>query len=457
MVPGTEAMKLPRITFPNLICFLLPLAIALTFPMQVMTGATAAGSLSLLLQLALIGTLLVIRRIPKLALSKARSVAVWDPIVSAWLFVVLINIPISWLTFGPGAMATMTPTLYLIVQGALLYFYFSRVAGDDEIRSFFAGMVVMGIISGAFFVFDTFYKLALGRVTTYALKAHAYSTAAGGLIANDPGVSKFRINAVYRSFGLLERHSTSALWVAFGWFAYVSVTANAARKRIGFGFALATLLIGQNFTSIVAFGSVSFLLYRRYVRVRSLWLPLLLTVPVMLIYRDKIAPFVGILWYLLRSQLTSALTTNTSSGDYSYLAEVVSSIRPTINELLMRPNELIFGFGMGSNPYYGTSGDEGFLEAILRLGIPLWVFFTYTLVRLVRAAMRRRTADAKIKDNLDSTLLTAAAAILASTWLMDLHYTAWPNKSVWPMLFFGMALARRVGRPRNSLPDGLAD
>jgi hypothetical protein len=442
-------MTLPRITFPTLCCFLLPLAIGLTFPIQVMAGSSAAGSVAFVLQFFLIALLLLTNRVRKLPLSKSKRHAMWDPIVAVWLLVALINIPISWVTFGPGAVAGSVPVIYLIGQAALMYFYFSRIASDQEIKSFFAGMVAMGLISGGFFVFDSFYKLALGRVTSYALRAHAYSTAAAGTTPVGPDANTFRIDIAYRSFGFLERHATSALWMAFGFFAYSLVSIDLWKKRTALGFTVLGLLITQNFTSIVAFGAVALLLYRKSISIRSWILPVLVVLPVVFVYRERIAVFFHILSYLFQSQVRAVFGIQAEGSSYSLLPDALGSILSYGREIAMRPHELLLGFGMGTNPFYGTSGHFGYLEAMLRMGLPLWIFFTWSIFRLVRKAMKAsKRVDAPRVDDWDSRLVLAAAAILACTWLMDLHYTAWPHKSVWPILFFSMALARRLDRPR---------
>ena len=96
------------------------------------------------------------------------------------MVVSILNLPVSWMAFGAQAVAGSVPVLYLAVEAGLIYYYFSRIASDRELHYFFAGMVTMGIVSGAFFVFESFYKLGLGQVTAYTLKAHAYTVAAGG-------------------------------------------------------------------------------------------------------------------------------------------------------------------------------------------------------------------------------------------------------------------------------------
>ena len=266
-------------------------------------------------------------------------------------------------------------------------------------------------------------------------------------------VNLFRIYVTYRSFGLLERHSTSALWMAFGFFAYVFLTADPSKKRTAFGFTATALLIAQNFTSLVAFFFVTALLYRRSIRIKSFVLPVLAITPVLFLLNDRVTNFLRIGSQLLYSKVLQATAFQAGEGGYSYLSEVSGQLRLFGREMFQRPQELVLGYGLGSTPL--TGGDVGFTDAMIRLGIPLWIWVTWNIVSLLRTAKKAtRSGPARPWKEHQARLVIAAAAILASTWLMDLHYSAWIYKSIWPILFFAMALARRVDRqPAPLMPN----
>ena len=129
----------------------------------------------------------------------------------------------------------------------------------------------------------------------------------------------------------------------------------------------------------------------------------------------------------------------------SYSSLVLSEFVRYCHEIFERPHQLLLGFGLGSNTYYGTSGDVGFIESVMRIGIPLWIFITWNIFKLSKSAVIVNKLEYKSTwSNFDAHLIMASAELLLSIWLMDLHYSVWIHKSVLPILFFAMALARRV-------------
>ena len=171
-------------------------------------------------------------------------------------------------------------------------------------------------------------------------------------------------------------------------------------------------------------------------------IPVLALTPLLFVYRDKVTIFLSVASYFFTSNVSTVLGTHSS---YSYLPHVLERIFDIGLEIFERPHELFLGFGLGTNPFFGTSGDVGFAEAALRLGIPLWIYFTWKIFSLMLKAMRLIGLGGKSTWNsYNARLVITVAAILSSTWLMDLHYTAWIHKSIWPIMFFAMALARRV-------------
>ena len=146
---GIFVMARPRLTLAGTLSFLLPLTIGLTFPIQVVSGVTAAGALSLVLLATMTVVALLTRRITKpLQSTRMRSV-LWDWLAVTWVVVSILNLPVSWMAFGAQAVAGSVPVLYLAVEAGLIYYYFSRIASDRELHYFFAGMVTMGYCFGS--------------------------------------------------------------------------------------------------------------------------------------------------------------------------------------------------------------------------------------------------------------------------------------------------------------------
>lgn len=431
----------------GLLCFLLPIAIGLAYPCQVLYGSSKAGSISLVLLFLIFGVSLFSKPVKRRRPSKNKSSVAWGWIVFSFISLAIINVPILWIEFGPETFPSLVSALYLATQAGLMYWYFSRRASEREINSFFSGMVVMGLISGGFFIFESINKLAFGQVTQYTRWAHEYTVAQSGADPRDPDINAFRINAGYRSYGLLERHTTSALWMIFGFFAYLFRARDQSKRHYAFSFTLLALLLVQNFTALVCFLGVSLYLYRGIVKLKSMLVSLLTLVPILFFMSlDKITVFLNALSYLMQIQFHTAFTLKTELDKDAYSSIVLNDFPRYGREILERPHQGLLGFGLGSNPFYQTSGDVGFLESMMRLGLPLWICLTWKIYRQMKSARTVGGLEhARAGDDSNTRLLMASAAILASVWSMDFHYSVWIYKTIWPIFFFAMAMARRVG------------
>ena len=436
-------MVLSKFKFNTFLCFLLPLAIGLTFPLQVIYGSSMAGAASLILLLFIILVSLFNKRNYRICLSKNKRFAIWDWFVAAFICLSFLNICISWLLLGVDSFISFLPPVFLVMQASMIYIYFSRMASKRIINSFLAGMVAMGLISGVFFVYESFNKLALGKITKYTQMAHEYSRASPNA---KPTENPIRIHINYRSFGLLERNSTSAIWMIFGFFAYSFLATKPSKIQNVYVFTLIALLIAQNFTSIFVFLFVGLLVQKGIIKFRTMFNAVLfLTLPLIFINFDNIKFFLEAASHFTQSNLMTAFTITTEIIGTSYFSLVLWEFARYGRELVNFPHQLLIGFGLGFKPTYGTSGDVGFMESIMRLGLPLWMLFTWHIVGLLkRAVLSIKSHNYHIWKNYDVRLMVTSAAILSSIWLMDLHYTTWIHKSVFPILFFALALARRI-------------
>ncbi|MBF0395187.1 MAG: hypothetical protein HQK78_00270 [Desulfobacterales bacterium] len=263
---------------------------------------------------------------------------------------------------------------------------------------------------------------------------------------SDPGQNNFRIDIFYRSFGLLERHSSSALWIGLGLFAYLFIETELSRVKRAVTFALMALIIVQNFTAIFVISLVMLYLNRAFIKLRYLMMMLLLSVILIFLFDNYyIQQFMDNVLNIIKIQITSVLSFQDKEQSFSYFMLVLTEFIRYGHEIIQRPYELLLGYGLGSHPFYNTSGDIGFIESILRLGIPLWILLTWKIITLMKSAFKINRLDQDlIRNNSNVRMLKASAAILSSIWLMDIHYSVWIYKSILPILFFAMAIAHRA-------------
>jgi len=441
-------------TKSHFLYFLLPLAIGLTFPFQVIFNNRKAGALSILIMFSIV-VLSVITKSrknpPNTIFKHSRN---WDLIVMAFLGLSLINLVGTMIMFDFESVNPMS-ALFLILQAGQIYVIFSRIASDSEIHAFLIGAVVMAVLSGGFFIFESFNKLILGQITAYTLRAHEYTLSAQGQSLADQAANHFRVNITYRSFGLLERHTTSALWTAFGFFAYAFIEYKKSRVAKALALTCSVLFITQNFTVFIVFCFVIILTYRYALEFKATLVPLIcFMISAIMIGREEILQFLFDAFAILQEHLFSGLSWQMEDESMKYSSLVASEFTRYWSEILERPQQLLLGYGVGTNPFYSTSGDVGFFETMMRLGLPLWLLLTWNIFGLTLKGISaqnslRRTLDTD--SSRDAKVTLVASALLSSIWLADLHYSAWTNKSIWPILFFGMALAHRqaITRTRN--------
>jgi hypothetical protein len=422
-----------------ILCFLFPLAIGLSFPLQVISGRTIAGASSLIVILFLYVILIINRGLVN-PIKFDKTLSVFDGLILLLLLLSILNAFIGLLTNG----SLFSNEIFMILTAGLIYLYFSRLATNRQIDYFIAGMVIMGIISATFYVYDSINKVVYQGTTTYALMAHKYSIASAGSFDEwDPDQNNVRIDWYYRSFGLLERHSTSALWILFGFYAFVIRSTNPFFRRIAFMITLITLLITQNFTSLFVFFATLFLFRFKVVSIKYIaiaFLPLLFVLLIM--NKDTIQLVFDAMSFFLMSHIGEVFGVTNEFNDSSFFSLVLIEITRYVDLLIHNPLILLLGFGLGTSKYYGTSGDVGFIESIARLGLPLWFFLTWRIILVFRRALRRKKSKQVVRNS-NNTYLLFAATILSSIWLMDIHYSTWVSKSVFAILLFAFGIASR--------------
>jgi hypothetical protein len=444
-----EGKGQPRL--PEVLSFLLPLAIGLTYPLQVTLSSSGGGALALGVTALLVGSALIQHKEQPPAERKRARPHGLDLLVFAIVIQGLVSVVISWMAFGPAAVGGTIPVLFLLIQGGLLYVHFAHLAERRHVQAFLYGMLAMGIASGVFFAYDSVSKLAFGVATPYSIKAHAYSYAT---LPAGTEISNFRIDAAYRSMGLLERHSTSALWVVLG---FVSSLGVMRQNRGGWAWplALVVLLLSQNFTSLLVFVAVTTVLFRGSMSLTRFALIAGCLLGLVLLFDASRA---RLFWDVASEIMEYRLAALTPFGSPLAEGEVTGILQREwaryATEVLLRPHHLIVGMGLGSNPFYGTSGDFGVTESMMRLGIPLWALFTVTVGRFTASVARRTWRHGGRAHVGVRTHWEVGAGLLLAIWMMDLHYSAWIYKSVFPILFFGLALARRSPyAPEPAEPD----
>ena len=217
------------------------------------------------------------------------------------------------------------------------------------------------------------------------------------------------------------------------------------------------LLVGLNFTTIVAFAVIMFL-------VEFGGIPLLLGKVSSAVARNLAA--LGLIGFLsvsvalwavggpmsevilgnLASQKDLALGSGDSGVSMSGL--VRSNFASYVQHVYEYPLTLLLGDGFSD---YGLpkGGDVGFIESVARFGLPFFLALTYGLFRLSRSSVRQIGAEGRLRPK---RMLRFALCVTLLIVVTEVHYTVWTSKSVLPIVFFALALYDRYPLRRKLAP-----
>lgn len=447
------------IRFPklkNVLWFCAVLLVALSFPIQVYADSPYPS----LLPYVIVGAILVLRSLSPKRLNGGRKTASRFSNISA-----MVTLYVLLLLLDTGLQASLgligvyqaltAMTIYFLP--IVWYWYFRGAASEYEIRTVLLAIMFAGLLVGIYFAYDSYSKLALGRTSAYANQALQYTLARRG--TDEMSANTARIASGYRSFGLLDTQSVSGAWVVLGALAALSLLppkrkALRALTIVTFG---VMLLLGLNFTTIVAFAVIMFLFEFGGIgllvgkvssavarNLAAFGLIGFLSVSVALwVVRGPMSEFILI---NLAGQKDLALGTgdvglSMSSLVRSYFASYVQHVSDY-------PLTLLLGDGFTS---YGMpkGGDVGFIESLARFGLPFFLLLIYALFRLARSAVRQIGVERVFRPN---RMLRFALCVTLLILITEVHYSVWNTKSVLPILFFALALYDRYLMHRNPRP-----
>lgn len=425
------------------------ISISFTYPLQVISQSPSY----VVIPLFVVVLSILINRLPYLHFNDLSS-AVPIPVRKGlhyfliWftIGVFILNSIVRELFSYDPSLSSLYPIIYWVFLFIIVFIYFSTLATVREINMFLLGCVVVAILGGLFFAYDSFHKLVLGEVSQYSVMAEIHNI--NRLDKPLEEANLFRIQAMYRSFGLLERHSVSAYWIMLGFFSFSFLRLNQHKSIDKWVFCLigVLLLAGDNFTSLLAWAGVVLLLYRKYLDPKFIILLLLVAlVTLYLLWFNEHIQFVTIIFDLLKMQIGYLLNYQETNPDIGWMPILLDEVHRFYELIISEPWILLFGYGIGAHAEYGTSSDIGLFETLARLGLPLFVVIVIYILRVVCSALKWLKYRSLIGKNIwfrSATLFSAS--VFLSVFIMDVHYSVWMFKSIAPILAFAMAVENRV-------------
>ena len=422
----------------------------LAFPLQVFTGS----NIPVLFPYLILGLIFIYDIV---AFDDFKVRLSFRPQTTLFLFVVLYILIITpSIIFEYGfvdpSLIDLISSLVIYIFPSIFYFYFRKKASENSIRTFIYGLLFASLIVAVFFIFDTYVKFVLLDVTEYAKMSFQYSLDKVNEVREN--VNDTRVRVRDRSFGLLESHSISGAWVAIG--AFICLSLEAIRKVINpmviivfFGFFL---LIGMNFTAIVAFIVLVVMFQFRLIIFIFGKIPKLTRSLIVLIFSFIL---IGIIFFNSIDENLSYWILYFIEMQFRFLfglegASVTQGalLEPKIKGLV----DSFFSFNI---IYYLPSirpefkgGDTGVIDTILTFGYFFYLLFLSGLLVFILNSLSFLRRGNKLIDVSNNNLeyVVFSTYVLSLIIIADLHYSIWSAKSILPLIFFCLAINERGRR-----------
>jgi len=440
-------MVINVIPIRNFLCFNIIIFLALSFPLQVIMMNPWPSTLPYFFFILLF----------LLSFNKLKLSINWfswnriDLVVVVFIFLVLLHS--FWqLIFGIISISESLKTIFIYVFPVCFYWYFSRKARPSEIKAILIGIIISGVISALFFAYDSYMKIGFGIISDYSKQAETYVN----MRMNNYGeFSSMRAVLGYRSYGLMEKHSISAIWVVFAALASLSLISHKRKylRLISLSIFGLMLIIALNFTSIAAYFLVIMLVEFHYYSLLSgkiskaqrrsviyLFSAIIIIISVINIYLNE-----NMIEFILLN-LTGQIQLATTGGQqhFSFFDLIISSFNGYIVHCINYPLIILFGDGFSDQYGMGKGGDVGFIETMARLGLPFFTISVYGIIRIFYITLKNISPNRDKIYSFMNEVLIFSASIIFLLLIMEIHYSVWNNKSVLPIFFMALGLLRTI-------------
>lgn len=373
------------------------------------------------------------------------------------IYLLLVLFQTGWqAVFGLISIEAAVTVLVIYVAPVMFFIYFRSVATDQEIRSVFFAIAFVGMVTGIYFAYDSYSMLVRGQINDFSLRALEYSQ----LRAPTQEINEARISIGNRSHGLLESHSVSSAWVALGCFValrFLSKHTTFKRMMVIAVYGL-LLLIGLNFTAIVGFTLVVFLmefqgiaLLRGVITIRA--------VKLMAIVVSGFILLGVMLFWLIGGEMLEAIQMNLTSqvdlatgaiglgeDEHTYLGALVTALVNFPANMLQFPPGFLIGDGFSEFGVIPKGGDYGIADTLHRFGLPFFLAIIIGLISLVRRALKQITLMA-LDQFTGARYLWFSVCVTIYLLFTEIHYSVWASKSILPIFFLALALYQRCLLP----------
>lgn len=377
------------------------------------------------------------------------------------IYILLFTINSSWqLAFNIINITEFVTSVVIYIMPISFLICADTILKNITIEFFLKLVISISCIVSLFALVDTYFMTLNGVVSNYSLKAIEYSQSRTN---TDELTTNFaRVTSGGRSHGILEKHSVTAAWIAFGGIAALAMPWKKYKylKTVGIIITLSILLVFQNITSLFAFCMVlvilEFQLHRivtkgkisikNTIKIFKIVAFAVLTPLVILIalsgyelnIKDKYTNLMLAQWDII--------TGTTKIENVSYFMDFLSRIIYYPINSMNYPFSILIGEGFTS---YGIpkASDYGFVETLHTFGLPGTIILLYGFTKMVLKYLNINVSDTpNTRCNHEGKF---AVGILLYILFNEIHYSIWNAKSILPVMFLALGLLNKYLREEH--------
>lgn len=348
--------------------------------------------------------------------------------------------------------------IYIFV--VVIFFYFAIDDRLDEINGVLCAIGAASLIIGIQWAYSSYDKLVEGDPGWFAKASYEYIKHVNSYSSADVNVSILRPE--YRSYGLLDKHTTTGAIVALGGLAVISWL--APKNNIIYAFLASALFfiflsIGMATTAWIAYVAIAPLVvclaYRKgisiYLSVVMSYIIIIIMGALVMTYFNKSENLRQYISVLAGTQIQylANLDAARSVQDSSYISFVGIYYRylmAYISHINNNPMVFIWREGLpnGSTTQFSRGGDFALIELLVTYGFPA----SLLLFMAISFVLSRAFFVVRDKNTPNKNRAVVAFAIGATLFLIIslAHYNTIFNKAVFILLPFLLSLFYRYGR-----------
>ena len=369
------------------------------------------------------------------------------------VYVMLVVFHATWQSlFGFITIYAALSSIFIYAAPVLFYVYFKTYGSEREIHTVLIAIIISGLISASYYVFDSYSMLVLGEVNDFSYRMIKYT------MMRSPGVEPnlARISASYRSHGLLESHSISAAWISISCFSTLALLPRDEifKRSLTVTIYGVILCLSLNFTAIIAFFLVvvfielqGHLLIKTVIAKSSFKKIAVISITffvfgfVLLLNFSELIEIVKKLSILQLGTLNGENKLSIGSEE-TFVSRFFTSFFIFPKNMLSFPPGVLIGDGFSSWGVIKKGGDYGHAETLHQLGFPFYIASIIGLIRLIRLSLFK-TRILNWETNQGARYLYFAGCIISYLLITTIHYTTWSVKSLLPIFFISLAIFSR--------------